>query len=188
MADGPRKGALVVVSGPSGVGKTTIVKKLLERGGFARSVSATTRAPRPGEVDGRDYWFWSAERFERELATGGLLEHAEIVGNRYGTPAAAVDRLVAEGKVVLLAIDVQGFDSLRRMGRPFTSVFLAPPSEAELRRRIESRGDTRDVDRRMELARAELARKDEYDAVVVNRDVDQAVADVVDALKRRSLL
>lgn len=183
-----KPGALVVVSGPSGVGKTTVVKELLKLDGFARSVSATTRAPRPGEIDGRDYFFWPEEKFEKEAASGGFLEHARIVGHRYGTPAAAVEAMVAQGKIVILAIDVQGFDALRRAGRPFVGIFLMPPSVEELRRRIEGRADTKDVEARMARAMDEMKRKDEYDAVIVNRTVPQAVADIVNYLKSKSLL
>lgn len=165
-----------------------MVKELLKLDGFERSVSATTRPPRPGEIDGRDYFFWSEERFEREAASGGFLEHARIVGHRYGTPAAPVEKMVREGKLVLLAIDVQGFDALRKAGRTFVGVFLMPPSVEELRRRIEGRADTKDVEARLARAVEEMKRKDEYDAVVVNRTVAQAVADIVGYLKSKHLL
>ena len=132
------KGGLVVISGPSGVGKSTVAAELLKLPGITRSVSATTRAPRGKERDGVDYFFMTPARFEEGVAKQEFLEHAVVAGNRYGTPKRAVDGAVAAGQVVVLAIDVQGAAALRAMGQPFLGIFLAPPSMEELRRRMSS--------------------------------------------------
>lgn len=185
-----RKGALVVISGPSGVGKTTVVKRLLETPGLVRSVSATTRPARLGEQDGRDYFFYSRERFERGIRDGEFLEYATINGHLYGTPLAPLSDAVAEGKTVILAIDVQGAEHLRRLGRPFLGVFLMPPSMEELERRLAGRGDTpsEEVKRRLALARHEVAQKDRYDVVVTNRTIPGTVEEILKVFKERYLL
>ena len=182
-------GTLVVVSGPSGVGKTTVVERLLKVPGLARSVSATTRPRRMGEVSHRDYIFYTVEQFEKEVAEGKFLEHATIHGNRYGTPLAPIDRLLAEGKTVILAIDVQGHAAVRASGRPCLGIFLMPPSPDDLERRMAKRGDGPDeTKRRLARASGEMARKSEYDVVVINRTVEEAARDIEDELRKRNLL
>jgi guanylate kinase len=183
-------GTLVVVSGPAGVGKTTVVERLLKDvPGLSRSVSATTRPRRMGEVNHRDYVFYTEAQFETEVAAGKFLEHATIYGHRYGTPAAPVDKMLSEGKTVILAIDVQGHAAVKDSGRPCLGIFLMPPSPDDLERRMAKRGDAPDETRRR-LARAsgEMARKSEYDVVVINRDVEQAARDIEEELRKRNLL
>lgn len=184
-------GVLVVLAGPSGVGKGAVVQGLqAARDDVALSVSATTRAPRPGEVDGVHYRFVSRDDFQAMVDDDELLEWAEYVGNRYGTPAAQVDELLARGRVVLLEIEVQGADQVRRRRPDALLVFLAPPSLVELDRRLRGRG-TEDPDRiarRLEIAERELAAADRFDVVVVNDDLDDCVAAVsglVDAHRSR---
>ena len=182
-------GTLVVVSGPAGVGKTTVVNALIKTTGLARSVSATTRPRRMGEVNHRDYIFYTAEQFEKEVAAGKFLEHATIYGHRYGTPAAPVDKLLAEGKTVILAIDVQGHAAVKDSGRPCLGIFLMPPSPDDLERRMAARGDAPDeTRRRLSKASGEMARKTEYEVVVTNRTVEQAARDIEDELRKRNLL
>ncbi len=145
--------------------------------GLALSITATTRAPRPGETDGVDYVFLSAEEFERRIAEGAFVEWAEVHGHRYGTLREPLDRLLASGRDAVLQIDVQGMRSLRALGLPVVTIFLAPPSLEELERRLRDRGTESEstIRLRLENARRELAARDEYDYVVVNDVVDAAV-------------
>ena len=174
---------LIVVSGPSGVGKSTVVAEVLRRCPEVwLSVSATTRAPRPGEVDGQDYFFLDAERFDELRESGGLLEWAAFAGNEYGTPRAPVEQHRSAGQPVLLEIEVQGARQIRHAVPDATLVFLAPPDPHVLRERLTGRG-TEDPDaiaRRLEAATQELAAADEFDQVLVNADVGQCAQALLD--------
>lgn len=182
--DDTARGRLVVLAGPSAVGKSTIVKELRRRiPDLVFSVSVTTREPRPGEVDGVDYHFVGPERFQRMIDRGELLEWAEIHGGlqRSGTPAAPIRRALEAGRPVLLEIDLAGVRQVRRSTPDARFVFLAPPSWEELVARLTDRGteEAPVVERRLATARAELAAQDEFDHVVVNDDVDRAVDELV---------
>ena len=175
------RGRLIVLAGPSGTGKGTVVRRLLERHPeIALSVSATTRAPRPTERDGVDYVFVSDAAFDRMIADDELLEWAEIVGHRSGTPARPVEAAMAAGRDVLLEIDVQGAGWVRRRRPDALLIFLAPPSLEELERRLRSRGTEGEeaLARRLATARDELAERHRFDHVDVNDDLDRAVAEV----------
>lgn len=183
-------GSLLVLSGPSGVGKTTIARRLAEVPGVVRVMTTTTRAPRPQEQDGRDYRFLTREAFEAAIRRGEFLEHAEIGGNLYGTPKAAIERELEAGRAVLVDIDVQGAASVRALGYPALYVFVAPPGMDELRRRLEGRRSESPeaVRQRLERAEREMAQKGMYDLVVVNRTVEEAVAEIVGEARRRNIL
>ena len=182
----PARGTILVLSGPSGVGKTTIARRLRERPEIVKVMTTTTRAPRKGEVDGKDYRFLTREAFEAGIDRGEFLEHAEIDGNLYGTPKKAIEEELAAGRTVLADIDVQGARSVRALGLPALYVFVAPPDADELRRRLEGRGtENRDQTvRRLRRAEREMAEKDSYDAVVVNHTVDGAVEEILAHLER----
>jgi guanylate kinase len=177
-----QKGPLIILSGPSGVGKSELVKRLLAREDLPLrlSVSATTRRPRDREVDGVSYHFWPRERFEEELRAGGFLEHAEVFGNRYGTLKSEVEPYRERGVGVLLEIDVQGAEQVRRQCPDAVSIFLLAPSletyEQRLRRRRTESEEA--IRRRLEGARRELAQAGAYDYRVVNDDLDRAAAEV----------
>jgi guanylate kinase len=175
--------ALLVVTGPSGVGKGTLIKRLLERlPNFELSVSATTRRPRPGEVEGRDYHFLTPEEFERRLARGEFLEHAVYAGNMYGTPFAELDRAHAADKNIVLEIEIAGARQVREALPEATQVFIAPPSEGALRQRLEARktDSAEEIERRLNRAREELATRGEFAKVIVNDDLDRAVEELVE--------
>ena len=181
-----RAGRLVVLTGPSGVGKGTVVAEVRRlRPDLWVSVSATTRAPRPGEVDGVAYHFWDADRFARTIEAGGFLEWAEFAGNRYGTPLAEVQARLAAGEPVLLEIELQGARQVRAAAPDALMVFLSPPSFAELEERLRGRGteDEAAINRRLERARAEMAAASEFDVVVINDDVVRAARELVDFLE-----
>jgi guanylate kinase len=186
-----RRGLMFVLSSPSGAGKTTLSRLLIERvRGLTLSVSATTRPMRPGEVDGRDYRFVDNKVFEQMVQRGELLEWARVFDNRYGTPRVPVEEALSSGRDVLFDIDWQGTQQLREKARAdVVSVFILPPSAADLERRLHSRAqDSDDVIRgRMDRAAHELSHWAEYDYIVINQNVDEAFAEVHSILKAERL-
>ncbi len=184
-----KQGKLIVISAPSGCGKTTIVERLLEHNqDLTRSISYTTRAPRPGEVNGRDYFFISDKEFSAKERSGFFLESANVFGQSYGTSKEFVTDRLSQGLHVVLAIDVQGMKQLRgKVGPEFsmTSIFIMPPSVRALRARLENRKtETKpEIDERLEIAKKEMAAQALYDFVVVNRKVDQAVKTIEGIVK-----
>ena len=183
MADVRRRGLLLVLSSPSGAGKTSISRRLLaEETNLTMSVSVTTRPMRPGEKDGTDYHFIDGGRFSAMVAAGDLLEHATVFDNSYGTPRQPVEAALARGADILFDIDWQGARQLRdsALQNDVVSVFILPPSAAELHRRLVSRAsDAQEVVRsRMAKASGEMEHWDAYDYVLVNRDLDESVAAV----------
>ena len=175
------EGILLVISGPSGAGKGTICKALLEkRPDMAYSISCTTRQPRNGEVDGKNYFFKSREEFENMIANDGFLEHADVYGNYYGTPKAYVMDQVAQGKDIILEIDPQGALQVKKNYPNGVFVFIVPPSLSELSKRIYNRGtDAVDViQKRLSAATSELAYASKYDYIVVNDEVEKATTKV----------
>lgn len=179
------KGILVVISGFSGAGKGTVVKKILEKSeDFCLSVSMTTRAPRPGEEDGRDYFFVSKEKFEETIKSDGLIEYAQFVGNYYGTPRAYVEQRLSEGKNVILEIEIQGAMNIKKLYPESVLLFITPPTAEELERRLKGRGtETEDVIAgRLSRAFEESEGIDEYDFIVINDDLDKCVGDIIETI------
>lgn len=178
----PRRGLMLVLSSPSGAGKTTISRAVLAAdAGIEMSVSATTRPMRPGEVEGRDYYFRTAEQFDRMVDGDAFLEWAHVFGNRYGTPRAPVEAMLGRGRDVLFDIDWQGTQQLHaKAGDDLVRVFILPPSMAELEQRLRSRGTDSDaiITGRMARAEAEISHWAEYDYVLINRDVAACLAEV----------
>jgi guanylate kinase len=179
-------GKLVVVTGPSGVGKGTLLKILAERhpNRFVFSISATTRQPRPGEVDGREYFFLNRQEFERRQREGAFLEWAEYAGNLYGTPRQAVEEWVKSGEVVLLEIELVGARKVAQTFPTAQKIFIAPPSIAVLEQRIRDRGmdDEAAIARRLERAQAEIDAAQEFDLIVVNADLETAINQLEQAI------
>lgn len=177
-----RRGLMLVLSSPSGAGKTTISRALLEReANLSLSISATTRQPRPGEVDGRDYFFVDDGEFQRMVEAGEFLEHAHVFDHRYGTPRGPVEKALQAGQDVLFDVDWQGAQQLRHAAREdLAGVFILPPSHAELERRLHTRAQDSDevVRRRMAKAASEMSHWEAYDYIIINRQVEESVAQV----------
>ena len=186
-----RRGLMLVLSSPSGAGKTTISRRLLaEEPGSRMAVSATTRPRRPGEVHGQDYFFEDSEDFQLMVNRDELLEHAKVFGNYYGTPRGPVEDALSDGKDVLFDIDWQGTQQLEaKMRDDLVSVFIVPPSVAELERRLKTRAQDSDevVAQRMSKAADELSHYPEYDYIILNDDVESSVASVRAILRAERL-
>ncbi len=176
MAD--RRGLLIILSSPSGAGKSTWAKRLRQWDEtLSFSVSATTRTPREGEVDGQDYYFLSEEKFRELVSNGQMLEHAHVFGHFYGSPSEPVKEAIDQGRDVLFDVDWQGEVQIRNsdLGKHALSIFILPPSIAELRRRLEGRGQDSDavISKRMQKSWDEISHWSDYDYVLVNDDLDQ---------------
>jgi len=187
MSEIKRRGLMLALSSPSGAGKTTLTRKLLESdSNVTMSVSATTRTRRPNEVEGRDYTFVAPDRFEQMVAAGELLEHATVFEHRYGTPRQPVLSALGRGRDVLFDIDWQGTQQLKEKAREdLVSVFILPPSHDELERRLRTRAEDSEsvVAKRMAKAADEISHWPEYDYVIVNRDLDRALMQVKSILE-----
>ena len=184
MVEISRRGFIIVLSSPSGAGKTTLTRKLLESdASLALSISVTTRQRRPNEVDGVHYHFIPQARFDEMVAAGELLEYASVFGNSYGTPRAPVERELAAGRVIVSDLDWQGMQQLgqSRLAADLVSIFILPPSMAELRARLDRRAEdsAATIDKRLANAKREIERWRQYDYVVVNDDLQRAYAQVV---------
>ncbi|PPB81520.1 guanylate kinase [Albidovulum inexpectatum] len=178
-----RTGLLIILSSPSGAGKSTLARRLMAWDPTMKfSVSATTRPPRPGEVDGREYFFRSREEFLAMVRAGEMLEHAEVFGNLYGTPKAPVEEAMREGRDTLFDIDWQGGQQIRNsvLGKNVVSIFILPPSIAELERRLRTRGQDPEevIQARMAKSEAEISHWAEYDYVLINDDLDRTEDDL----------
>lgn len=187
-----RKGLLLILSSPSGAGKSTLTRRLMGWDATMRfSVSATTRAPRPGEEDGREYFFRSRAEFEAMVEAGQMLEHAEVFGNLYGTPRGPVEANMRDGCDTVFDIDWQGGQQIRNsaLGRDVVSIFVLPPSIAELDRRLRGRGQDSDevIAGRMAKSRDEISHWAEYDYVLVNDDLDATFARLTTILEAERL-
>ena len=177
-----RKGKTFIVSGPSGVGKSTVLKALFDqRTDLYFSISATTRDPRPGEVDGVHYHFIPAEEFHRMVEEDEFLEYAEYVGNFYGTPKKYVDRAMDDGRDVILDIEIQGANQICARRPETVRIFIAPPSWVELERRLTDRGTDRPevIQRRLATARKEVNELEHYDYIVINDTIENAVGEIL---------
>ena len=179
------KGSLIVISGPSGSGKGTVVKALMElMPDLGFSVSATTRSPREGEVDGREYYFVSRESFEKMIEDGDILEYTTYCGNYYGTPLREAEEVLARGQNLILEIEVEGALQVMKKCPGVISIFIVPPSFEELEKRLRSRGteDGETIEKRLEKAKEEIGCRGRYTYNVINDDLDKAVQEVYDII------
>ena len=183
------EGRLIVLSGPSGCGKGTMIEQILKDGGYMVSVSATTRAPRTGETNGVNYHFLSREEFEQRIAGDGLLEYAEYCGNYYGTPRREVEVALAEGRNVILEIEVQGALQVKKRFPEAVLIFTIPPSIDELRRRLHKRGTETEeiIEKRIARALDELPIAKQYDYIILNDALEDAVRDFFAVMRAESL-
>ncbi len=178
-------GKLIVITGPSGVGKGTIVRSLLQRNPeLSLSISSTTRQPRPGEVEGQDYYFTTKEQFKSAIAEGEFLEWAEYAGNYYGTPKTKVQELLDQGEFVLLEIELLGARAVTNIFPNARKIFVLPPSLEELEARLRERGKDSDeaIAKRLARAKIEIAASNEFPIQIVNQDLEKAIAEVEQAI------
>ena len=181
-----KEGLLILFSGPSGVGKDTVLEVVLNKNKeLQKSISLTTRGIRENETDGKDYYFISADEFNKMIADGEVLEYAQYGSNLYGTPKAPVDKWLSEGKNVVLKIEVQGAESIKKLYPDSVGIFLLPPSMEVLEKRLRSRGteSDEDVKKRLEIAQDEMRKSKMYDYFVINEDIDCASDDVLTIIK-----
>ncbi len=181
-----KEGLLILFSGPSGVGKDTVLEVVLNKNkDLQKSISLTTRDIRENETDGKDYYFISSEDFEKMIDEGQVLEYAQYGSNLYGTPKAPVDKWLSEGKTVVLKIEVQGAENIKKLYPDSVGIFLLPPSMEVLENRLRSRGteDEDDIKKRLEIAHNEIKKSKLYDYFVINEDIDCASDDVLSIIK-----
>ncbi len=181
----PKKGVIAVISGPAGSGKSTIADNLINQSkNISRAITATTREPRKGEVDGIDYLFMSKEEFSNDLDAGKFIEYNEFNSNFYGTPRKILEDQVAKGKTVLLVIDVNGAAAIKKEFPTAVSIFILPPTEEVLKERLSSRGteDEKAIKARLAIAKYEIKKISDYDYLVINDDIKDAVADTASIL------
>ena len=186
--NGQNKSKVVIISGPSGVGKSTICKKIFEQlNNIYLSVSVTTKGKSENEVNGRDYWFISKEEFQERIDNGLLLEYAEVFGNMYGTPKDKLDEALEAGKVALLEIDVQGAKQAKQIYKDAVMIFILPPTQKDLAERMNRRGreDTKTAEERLSGASTEVAAAWQYyEHMVINDELEQAVDEVIQIIKQ----